>query len=402
MDKVKVMLVIPKLSNGGIERVASNFSIGLDNEIFKQSIYSIMPQSETYEFSVPVKVLDREISNGFFGKLTNFIYRIVYLRKLIDTEQPDIIVSFGERCNIISILTLKKVKKIITIHSRLSIENSTKGMYGKIQGLFSKLIYRFSDKAVTVSNIVKEDAIRYLGLPESKVNVIYNGFDLDKIKSLSNNSSPEIEGDYFIAVGRVTFAKGYPHMIRALSHAVKRIPNLKILVAGGAELDGQMPILDDLVKHYGLGKNINFLGQIDNPYPYIKGAKALLMTSIFEGFPGVVIEALSCGTPIISTDCGGGTEVILSNYTGENHKPGDMKVSDLGIITQPVDFNIDLKGPLTEQEVQFGNAMELAYLKEDIFVRDELTSIAKNYSNHVMVNNYQKLIEAMLFNNEQK
>ncbi|HGF4929486.1 TPA: glycosyltransferase [Vibrio parahaemolyticus] len=400
MEKIRVMLVIPKLSSGGIERVASNFSLGLDNNKFNQSIYSIMPQSESYEFSVPVHILDRNISNGFFGKLLNFFHRIFYLRKLIKNEEPDVIISFGERCNIISLLTPTKAKKLITIHSRLSIENNTKGMYGKIQGSFSKLVYRFADRIVTVSNVVKSDVVEYLGVSDSKVDVIYNGFDIDKIKRLSNEECQGVEGMYFLAVGRITFAKGYPHLIRALSSVIKRIPEIKVFVAGGIELDGQMPILDELIAYYGLEDNIFFLGELENPYPYIKGAKALLMTSIFEGFPGVVIESLSCGTPVISTDCGGGTEVILSNHQENALNPCDIKISKLGAITPPMMHDIDLKGPLSESEIKFGNAMELAYINSDIFERELLLSKAKCYSNQTMVDSYQKVIEAMLSKNE--
>ncbi|MZQ67854.1 glycosyltransferase, partial [Escherichia coli] len=136
-------------------------------------------------------------------------------RKIIRENNIDICISFGERCNIINILSMGKTKKIITIHSQLSIENKTNGLYGKVTTLFSKLLYKNADATVAVSEIVKKDACGLLNLDANNVELIYNGHDIDYIKDKSTDykefDTPVID---FVSVGRITYAKGHYHLLR--------------------------------------------------------------------------------------------------------------------------------------------------------------------------------------------
>ncbi|EEZ1407637.1 glycosyltransferase, partial [Escherichia coli] len=174
-------------------------------------------------------------------------------RKIIRENNIDICISFGERCNIINILSMGKTKKIITIHSQLSIENKTKGLYGKVTTLFSKLLYKNADATVAVSEIVKKDACGLLNLDANNVELIYNGHDIDYIKDKSTDykefDTPVID---FVSVGRITYAKGHYHLLRSLAIVKETYPNVILYIVGTYEKDNLKSIIDHLIEKYDL------------------------------------------------------------------------------------------------------------------------------------------------------
>ncbi|HFO7097014.1 TPA: glycosyltransferase, partial [Escherichia coli] len=160
---------------------------------------------------------------------------------------------------------------------------------------------------------VKKDACGLLNLDANNVELIYNGHDIDYIKDKSTDykefDTPVID---FVSVGRITYAKGHYHLLRSLAIVKETYPNVILYIVGTYEKDNLKSIIDHLIEKYDLYDNVIFTGFSDNPYPYIKSAKALILSSIFEGFPGVVIESIALGTPVIATDCGGASEVLKS------------------------------------------------------------------------------------------
>ncbi|MCG9603436.1 hypothetical protein L1D16_22345, partial [Vibrio sp. Isolate31] len=152
----KVLIIVPKLSNGGIEKIASNFSMNLSDDI-EQCVYSIMPQDKAYPFKVNPISLDVDISGNYIGKLYVFCRRVFLLRKLVKKNDIDTCISFGERCNIINLISGSRPNKVITIHSLISVENNAKGILGKIGGFLSKVLYRKAEQIVCVSEAVAED-----------------------------------------------------------------------------------------------------------------------------------------------------------------------------------------------------------------------------------------------------
>ncbi|EFA4986374.1 glycosyltransferase, partial [Escherichia coli] len=339
--------------NGGIEKIASNFSQYLP-ERYNQFVYSIMSQDSSYDFAVKPIILNKSLGKTFIGKLITFFYRLHLARKIIRENNIDICISFGERCNIINILSMGKTKKIITIHSQLSIENKTKGLYGKVTTLFSKLLYKNADATVAVSEIVKKDACGLLNLDANNVELIYNGHDIDYIKDKSTDykefDTPVID---FVSVGRITYAKGHYHLLRSLAIVKETYPNVILYIVGTYEKDNLKSIIDHLIEKYDLYDNVIFTGFSDNPYPYIKSAKALILSSIFEGFPGVVIESIALGTPVIATDCGGASEVLKSPDAKIKNNTGDVEITKLGVLLPKFDgiYDINLDFSPTEKKM---------------------------------------------------
>lgn len=390
---MNILIIIPKLCNGGIEKIASNFSQYLP-ERYNQFVYSIMSQDSSYDFAVKPIILNKSLGKTFIGKLITFFYRLHLARKIIRENNIDICISFGERCNIINILSMGKTKKIITIHSQLSIENKTKGLYGKVTTLFSKLLYKNADATVAVSEIVKKDACGLLNLDANNVELIYNGHDVDYIKDKSTDykefDTPVID---FVSVGRITYAKGHYHLLRSLAIVKETYPNVILYIVGTYEKDNLKSIIDHLIEKYDLYDNVIFTGFSDNPYPYIKSAKALILSSIFEGFPGVVIESIALGTPVIATDCGGASEVLKSPDAKIKNNTGDVEITKLGVLLPKFDGIYDINLDFSPTEKKMAQVMNDIISGKLKFNEDFLITKANEYDIDSMMKKYTDLIE---------
>ena len=390
---MNILIIIPKLCNGGIEKIASNFSQYLP-ERYNQFVYSIMSQDSSYDFAVKPILLNKSLGKTFIGKLITFFYRLHLARKIIRENNIDICISFGERCNIINILSMGKTKKIITIHSQLSIENKTKGLYGKVTTLFSKLLYKNADATVAVSEIVKKDACGLLNLDANNVELIYNGHDIDYIKDKSTDykefDTPVID---FVSVGRITYAKGHYHLLRSLAIVKETYPNVILYIVGTYEKDNLKSIIDHLIEKYDLYDNVIFTGFSDNPYPYIKSAKALILSSIFEGFPGVVIESIALGTPVIATDCGGASEVLKSPDAKIKNNTGDVEITKLGVLLPKFDGIYDINLDFSPTEKKMAQVMNDIISGKLKFNEDFLITKANEYDIDSMMKKYTDLIE---------
>ncbi|WP_089642704.1 glycosyltransferase [Escherichia coli] len=390
---MNILIIIPKLCNGGIEKIASNFSQYLP-ERYNQFVYSIMSQDSSYDFAVKPIILNKSLGKTFIGKLITFFYRLHLARKIIRENNIDICISFGERCNIINILSMGKTKKIITIHSQLSIENKTKGLYGKVTTLFSKLLYKNADATVAVSEIVKKDACGLLNLDANNVELIYNGHDIDYIKDKSTDykefDTPVID---FVSVGRITYAKGHYHLLRSLAIVKETYPNVRLYIVGTYEKDNLKSIIDHLIEKYDLYDNVIFTGFSDNPYPYIKSAKALILSSIFEGFPGVVIESIALGTPVIATDCGGASEVLKSPDAKIKNNTGDVEITKLGVLLPKFDGIYDINLDFSPTEKKMAQVMNDIISGKLKFNEDFLITKANEYDIDSMMKKYTDLIE---------
>ncbi len=200
------------------------------------------------------------------------------------------------------------------IHSPLSIQSGIKEnkWYKKISRIWqTKRIYD-NRQIITVSEDVKSDLIKYAKVRPASIQTIYNPFNFKKIKYLAKQSSTaqskQFPKKYIIHVGTFTLrVKQQDLLIKAFAQSKLKC-KLVLLGKGRDEKE-----IHELIKKYSLNKRIVLPGFKENPYPWIKKASLLVVSSRYEGFGNVLIEAMSLGTPVLSTDCGGPSE-ILSHF----------------------------------------------------------------------------------------
>ncbi len=224
-------------------------------------------------------------------------------------------------------------------------------------------LYRKADLLVGVSQGVAGNLADELNLPPVKIRAIYNGVDLDNVRVEAKKNTPEVQWDdipTFVAVGRLHEQKDYPTLIKAVVRVRKPV---RVLILGEGQIKDE---LTALCQKMGVCDQIKFLGYQENPFRFMARAKALVLSSRFEGFGRVLVEAMACGRPVISTNCPEGPgEIVNHGKNGLLVPVGDS--SALAEAIELIGYNDDLSNRL-------GNA---AYQRAEDF---SLDIAAKSYT----------------------
>lgn len=320
----KIAFVIPDLYSRGMPRVLES----LENSISKSDYdkYIILLKRKPIKFHVEGKIIEIEYEGkSFLSKLCIFIKRLVKLYNINKKYKFDYIISFGMTSNIISIIVFKygkvKCKRIIiTEHNVKSIENnigkSIKTLiYNKVYNFFIRKLYNKADNIVSVSKYIGLDLIKNYGIKKEKICTIYNGVNKELIDSLKYEALSDSEYEIFknpviINVGALSLQKGQWHLIKIMPELRKKIPNIQLVILGDGEYYKD---LLNLVKRLNLTECVHLLGIKNNPYKYMYNAKIFVLSSLYEGFPNVLVEAMTVGIPVISVDCKSGPRELLND-----------------------------------------------------------------------------------------
>lgn len=315
----KIAWLIPDLYTGGMPRVLESLSNEFNKDKnYKQ--YNLLLKKKNINFKVYGDIFSLEKEGKyFFNKIFIFIKRIYDFYKINKIYKFDYVVSFGMTANIINILISKKGKTIITEHNVKSIENNIgKGInnriYNYIYNFLIKLLYNKSDKIITVSKYIGIDLIKNYGIKENKIDTIYNGVDDKKIEKLKLESLSDEEYKIFknpviINVGATSEQKGQWHLIKIMPELRKYIPDIQLVILGQGVYYNK---LEKLVQSLNLKECVHLMGAKSNPYKYMYNADIFVLTSLYEGFPNVLVEAMSVGLPIVSVDCKSGPKELLN------------------------------------------------------------------------------------------
>jgi Glycosyltransferase len=173
-----------------------------------------------------------------------------------------------------------------------------------------KLLYKRANNVVAVSEGVKADLVKNYAVPESKVSLLYNPYDIAQLHELASEPANDIpKAPYIIGVGRLVKNKNFSLLLQAYAKA-DIVEDLVILGVGDEEA-----MLKELAKTLGVADKVHFLGFKPNPYPYVAKAEYFVSTSNAEGFPNAIVEAMCLGKPVIATNCESGpAEIIAEQY----------------------------------------------------------------------------------------
>lgn len=306
----RLTLFMPSLGGGGAERVAINLLKGLD--VYREKLLFdlvLCSASGPLMAEVPpwVNVIDLGVS-----RVRNAILPLArYLRK----ESPDCILAHQAHANLVAAIAhyLSKARGrlfVVEHNSRLNWPTGT--MLGSISNCAIAYAYRYADRVVGVSQAVTDDLIQYLRVPSSNVTTIYNPVvSAEVVNSVDERAGSKqlFDGRFLLAVGRLTRQKDFASLLNAFA-AVARATDISLIILGDGPQKGE---LLDLARELGIANNVDFRGFVKNPYEFMKEAAGLVLSSRWEGLPTVLIEAMACGCPVVSTDCPGGSREILEN-----------------------------------------------------------------------------------------
>ena len=238
-----------------------------------------------------------------------------YLR----TQCPDLLYSIQAHTSLIAVWAVRLARVhmplVISIHNMLSTSLAAKQtLRNRLINFLSRLSYHYADAAICVSQGVADDFIKTTGMPPEKTLVVYNpvvspGLEQAAREPISHPWFSHGDQPVILAVGRLVVQKDYPTLLRAFSIVNNKRP-VRLLILG----DGQERArLEVLIKELGISADVQMPGFVLNPYAYMARARLLVLSSRWEGLPTVIVEALACGTPVVSTDCKSGPSEILAD-----------------------------------------------------------------------------------------
>jgi glycosyltransferase involved in cell wall biosynthesis len=333
----KILFLLPDFNGGGAEGVfvqlANYFS--LKHQVHFMVLNSYGPNLRKLNTSIKIIELKKNSSIRSIFKINNYIKK-----NNIDVAIGTLAMAYA--VSVANIFGSKNCKYIARVGSIVSSNLSNLGLFKKSILIFYQKTLNFSDIIITQSKSMDEDLKNYIN---KKTKVIYNPISLKNILSLSEEkSSIKLDSKFLniVSVGRLAHEKDYKTAILSIAKLKNKIKNIKYFILGEGELK------EELIKYsisLGINEDVVFTGHLKNPFPIIKNANLLLLTSLYEGFSNVILESLALKTPVVATDSpGGNREIILNSENGFLAKTGnsDDIVQKIMLINKQPNYNIDL------------------------------------------------------------
>ena len=231
-----------------------------------------------------------------------------------------------------------------------------------------------------------------LSLGIENTTLIYNGHNLELYKRLAKEPLPiDISDDKYVYlnVGRLNSQKGQWHLLKAFSICARNNSNAILIIIGEG---GLRKDLESLIESLNIKDKVLILKNTLNIFPYIQRANCFCFTSLYEGLPNVLIEAISIGKPIVTTDCISGPREIVFPELDIEEKIEYPYRSSSGILTAPFPFSdIDISTKIYPLEEEYAIAMErIAKDSSHDFNQSNKSTI---FSEDVIIEKWKKLIE---------
>ena len=247
--------------------------------------------------------------------------------KLLNQLQITHSFSLLSRPNYINILagyfTSHPYRMIISERNFPSIQYGDNDIQSKVNRLMVKTLYNKADLIISNARASAKDLSENFKCDPKKIKHIYNPIDIrriNEIRSKENFFDPE----YFnlVSVGRLEVQKNHQLII----HAMKDFPKARLYILGRGVLKKE---LESLIDSLDIKNRVFLMGFDPNPYQYLKGADLFVLSSNHEGFPNVLLEAMCCGLPILSTNCKSGPDEMLEL---SDPKEDEIMITSYGVL----------------------------------------------------------------------
>lgn len=390
----KIIFIVSTLNTGGAQKILSNLLMGLPDE-YEADIVLNDTEDIVYPYkgnliSLGFKPQDNKLS--LLYQIRVFLRRIHQLRKMKATGDYVAAVSFLDSANIANIISGNRhCRTILSAHSNLT-ESAVSWIYKYMVNPMVRMLYGRADRIIAVSKGIAYDLTSNLKLSDRNIVTIYNGHDINGIQRMAAEVlPPEVQKYYqgtpvIATMGRMNYAKGQWHLIRALQRVKEEFPQIRLLLVGDGEL---RQYLEQLADGCGVKENVIFCGFHKNPFAILSRSDVFVFPSMYEGFPNALIEALGCGLPCIATDFHSGAREILAPELPVNGQiKAEIYQGRFGILTPVCDGKqYDGKAPLTEEEL---------FLAEAIIELLKNKQLQENYKNRTAEAIKDSSVESMV------
>ena len=362
----KIALYIPSMSGGGAERIILTLANALaERNIAVDLVLNRAEGPYLKNISDKVNIVNLNTSRV----LTGLLPLARYMRK----EKPDAILSAMNYVNVITVfaklLSGTDTRVVVSEHGNLSasLKNSKWVSTVVLKSLMS-WTYKKSDFVVAVSNGVADDLSRQIKVNRNNITTIYNPIFtpdlLEKAEALVPLQNPYFDRNtppVILGVGRLAKEKDFETLINAFAK-VRNHKQCNLVILGEGVL---RPELELLIKELDLQNSIQMPGFVDNPNAWMLSADLFILSSIHEGFGNVLVEAMACGTPVVSTDCPSGpSEILEDGKWGELVPVGDVELLSKAIIkalSKPREIDVKERASFFSVENSVNKYLELLF-----------------------------------------
>ncbi len=306
-------IFLPNFKTGGVERMIVNLARGITT-LGNPVDLVVRNARSSYLIDLPPSLKLVELDTIHPDVITA---ASIYLK---DSRPRAILVSKEKNC-VIAIKARERSRIESRIVMRVPVHITERLRQQKIGPLKkwkkrrkSRNIYKQADSLIAVSSGVASDISNITGTPLEKIHTIPNPVVTPDMEALAGKS---IEHDWFtpkdkpvlVGLGRLDHQKNFEALIRSVGKVREQI-DCRLLILG----EGRWrPRLERLIKALGMTASVQLPGFVENPYPYLARADLFVLSSLWEGSPNALSEALALGVPVVSTDCESGPREVLQN-----------------------------------------------------------------------------------------
>lgn len=370
-----ISLFIPSFETGGVENNVILYSkILVENGYTVDVVYTRANDRKLQLISDKVnRVKIKSILNIPFihPRVIDSLNIIIGYYKYLQQNKNNIIVLSFQN-SIVSILLCKLVgvKVIARVANHPNIVNVDRTLMTKISNFLKNYIYRYATLVITNSQITsKQIALN----TKAKTKTIYNPSFSDKIVELSNESIDDeifsdIKAKKIIAVGRLVKQKNFELLIRAFKVVLESTDSHLIIIGEGEKRDELVKLIEEL----NLVNKVYLAGFQSNPHKYVKNSDLFVLSSLYEGLPNSLIEAIAVGTPAIASNCLSGPSEILLDGKG-----GDLvEVENIEQLAKSIIKNLsDKEYAKAKHTIAFDNLYRFSYDE----VKKDIIELVKSY-----------------------
>jgi glycosyltransferase involved in cell wall biosynthesis len=308
IGKKRILFTLGTLEGGGAERVIINLLRHLDRSKFELHL-AVVHHVGAFIDSVPKNIIVHDLRAGRVRN--SFLPFIRLIRRL----KPDILFSTLGYLNLAMIF----LKPFFPRHTKLFVRETIivsenlrdlpqawmwKGLY--------RILYNKADAIICLCDSMIEDLAEHFRVNSHKMIRIYNPVDMEAVQNQADQGENPFQtsgpGPHLVAVGRLSFQKGFDRLIQDFPFLLAKKPNARLWILGKGEREKD---LRDLINQLGLEEKVFLAGFQQNPFQWLKHADLFVLSSRFEGLPNTLLEALSCGCPVVALQHPGGTEEVL-------------------------------------------------------------------------------------------
>ena len=308
----RVALFAPSVRGGGAERVMLQLAEGLVQRGVVVNL--LLAQAEgAYLDQIPRGVVLHDLKAK--RVMASLPGAVRYLRRF----KPDVMLSFMTHVNLVALWARRwagvKTRLAISEHNMLSLSDQGGDAFKyRLLPFLARRFYPWADDVIAVSEGVANDVASVAGLPAGRVRVIHNPVVTPKLMALAEEP---LDHPWFaqhrvpvlLGVGRLEPQKDFRTLLRAFAR-LREARELRLLLLGEGALRDE---LEQMAVELGISEDVSMPGFAGNPYRYMRHADVFVLSSAWEGLPGVLIEAMACGCAVVSTDCPSGPREILRN-----------------------------------------------------------------------------------------